>query len=303
MDFIGDTKIDFMGKRKFAMVISIILALIGLYAAVSIPLGRANLGTDFEGGVTVQFRFEKPYEIEAVREGLKIAGLNEADLQEISDDSNKLLVRIKRVEKLEGMTDSISLAIATALPGNPFIIDRTTEVGPTVGEKLQKDALWAIFVALIGILIYVAWRFEFRFGVAAVIATFHDVLAVLGLIFLLDKEINLLIVTALLTLAGYSLTDTVVVFDRIRENLRKRANEEFVPLVNRSINEVLRRTIVTSGTTLLVLIALLTRGGEVIHGFAFTLVLGIIVGTYSSVFVASPLLLLWKKRGKLVKGE
>lgn len=303
MDFIGDTKIDFMGKRKFAMVISIILALIGLYAAVSIPLGRANLGTDFEGGVTVQFRFEKPFDIEVIREGLKVGGLDEADLQEISDNSNKLLVRVKRVEKIEGLTDSIGSAIILALPANPFTIDRTTEVGPTVGKKLQKDALWAIFISLIGIMLYVAWRFEFRFGVAAVIATFHDVLAVLGLIFLLDKEINLLIVTALLTLAGYSLTDTVVVFDRIRENIKKRTSEEFVPLVNRSINEVLRRTIVTSGTTLLVLIALLTRGGEVISDFAFTLCLGVLIGTYSSVFVASPLLLLWKKRGKLITGK
>ncbi len=223
-------------------------------------------------------------------------------MQEFSG-TNKLLVRVKKTDgELRGVSEAIGEALSRGFPENPYTIDSTTEVGPTVGKRLQKDALWAIIISLIGILIYVAWRFEFRFGVAAVVATFHDVLAVLGILFILDNEINLLIVTALLTIAGYSLTDTVVVFDRIRENLRKRTKEDFVPLINRSVNEVLRRTIVTSGTTLLVLVALLVLGGEVIHDFSLTLAMGVIVGTYSSIFVASPLLLLWKsKSGKLVK--
>jgi len=180
------------------------------------------------------------------------------------------------------------------MPDNPFQVELKAEVGPAVGKKLQKDALWAVAISLLGILLYVAWRFEFRFGVAAVAATFHDVLAILGVLFVLNKEINLLIITALLTLAGYSLTDTVVVFDRIRENMRKHTKEGFSSLINRSVNEVLTRTMITSGTTLLSLVALLILGGAVIRDFSLALFLGIIVGTYSSIFIASPLLLLWK---------
>jgi preprotein translocase subunit SecF len=237
-----------------------------------------------------------------VRGLLTKGGFPDADLQEFAG-TNKLLVRIKRPEgDLRKISTTLGEVFTEGLPENPFIVDSTTEVGPTVGKKLQRDALLAVSIALFGILLYVAWRFEFRFGVAAVAATFHDVLAVLGIIFVIDKEINLLIVTALLTLAGYSLTDTVVVFDRIRENLAKKTREDLPTLINRSINEVLRRTIVTSGTTLLVLIALITFGGEVIHDFSLTLALGVLVGTYSSIFVASPLLLLWKgKKGKLIR--
>jgi preprotein translocase subunit SecF len=303
MDIWGETKIDFLGKRRVALVISSILAIIGLVAALSIPLGKANLGTDFSGGVAVQFRFEEPFSMDEVRGLLIDGGFVDANLQEFSG-TNKLLVGIKRPEgDLQMISKALEEVLTKGLPSNPFIVDSTTEVGPTVGKKLQRDALWAVSIALLGILLYVAWRFEFRFGVAAVVATFHDVLAVLGMLFVINKEINLLIVTALLTLAGYSLTDTVVVFDRIRENLTKRTREQLAALINRSINEVLRRTIVTSATTLIVLIALLSWGGEVIHDFSFTLFLGVLVGTYSSIFVASPLLLVWKgKKGKLIRG-
>jgi len=177
-------------------------------------------------------------------------------------------------------------------------VDSTTVIGPKVGGRLRADAAQAVALATVGILIYVAWRFEFRFGVAAVIATFHDVLAVLGIFYILDKEISLLVVTALLTLAGYSLTDTVVIFDRIRENLHKKSKEGLAPLLNRSVNEVLRRTIVTSLTTFLASLSLMLLGGEVIHDFALALVLGIIVGSYSSIFIASPMLLFWKDKKK-----
>jgi preprotein translocase subunit SecF len=304
MDAWGETKIDFLDKRKTALAVSIVLVLLGLVAAISIPLGRANLGTDFSGGVAVQFRFDKPFTMDEVRGVLSEGGFDDADLQEFSG-TNKLLVRVKRPGgELHALSTRLDEVISAALPQNPFVRDSTTEVGPTVGKKLQKDALWAVAISLFGILLYVAWRFELRFGVAAVIATFHDVLAVLGLLFLVDKEINLLIVTALLTIAGYSLNDTVVVFDRIRENLVKRRSDGLIAIINRSINEVLRRTVVTSVTTMLVLVALFTLGGEVIHDFSFTLILGVLVGTYSSILVASPLLLVWKaKTGKLIRAD
>lgn len=294
MDIWGETHIDFLGKRRIMFLISGLLCLLGLIAALAIPFGRANLGTDFEGGIAIQFRFERPPALDAARSALAASGFAEASIQSLAG-GNKLLVRLKRSDTdLRSTSRAIGEAFSKAAPDNPFTVDSTTEVGPTVGRQLQRDALWAIGISMLVILIYVAWRLEFRFGVAAVAATFHDVLVVMGLLFVLNKEINLLIITALLTLAGYSLTDTVVVFDRIRENMARRGKEEFIPLVNRSINEVLRRTLVTSITTLLALVALLFIGGEVIHDFSFTLFVGILIGTYSSIFIASPVLLFWK---------
>jgi preprotein translocase subunit SecF len=297
MDIWGDTNIDFLGKRKVMFAVSIVLVVIGIIATLAIPLGRARLGTDFAGGIAIQYRFERPFVIEDVRRMLDAEGVKDANLQQFAEPT-KLLVRIKRQEgDLAAISRSIGEVFTRGMPDNPFTVDSLSEVGPTVGKKLQKDALWAVAISLLGILVYVAWRFEFRFGVAAVIATFHDVLAVMGLFFILNKEMTLLVVTALLTVAGYSLTDTVVVFDRIRENMRKRTREEMIPLINRSINEVLRRTIVTSLTTLLAIVALLFMGGEVILDFALALFAGILVGTYSSIFIASPILLFWKKKG------
>ncbi|MBI5048691.1 MAG: protein translocase subunit SecF [Deltaproteobacteria bacterium] len=302
MELIKNTKIDFIGKRYYAFVFSAILALVGIVAVVLIPMGKANLGIDFTGGVAIQLKFEKPFVLENARTILDKDGFKDTELQQFAGN-NRLLIRLKKTEgELKITSDKITEVFIKEFADNKFIIESTTAVGPTVGQKLQKDALWAVGISLLGILIYVAWRFELIFGIAAVIATFHDVLAVLGVFYVLNKEINLLIITALLTLAGYSLTDTVVVFDRIRENLRKRGKEVIEDIINRSINEVLSRTVVTSGTTLLVLIALLIAGGEVIHDFSLALFLGVLVGTYSSIFVASPLLLLWKgKRGRLIR--
>ena len=301
MDLLVASKFDFLSKRRYAFVISVILFIIGLIAVISIPLGKANLGIDFSGGVAIQLKFEKPFTVENMRSLLSESGFEDADLQEFSE-GNKLFVRLKTTEgDLQGIAAGIQSTFTKGLPDNPFVVDSVSSVGPTIGKRLQKDALWAVIISLLGILIYVAWRFEFRFGIAAVVATFHDVLAVLGIYYITNKEINLLIITALLTLAGYSLTDTVVVFDRIRENLRRRGKEGLENVINRSINEVLRRTIVTSVTTLIVLVALFTMGGEVIHDFSLALILGVVIGTYSSIFVASPLLLLQKgKRGKLI---
>ncbi|VAW37049.1 Protein translocase subunit SecF [hydrothermal vent metagenome] len=296
MEIIKGDYLDILGKRKIAFFISAIFVIVGFVAVFAIPLGKANLGTDFSGGLSVQLRFEKPLEMDRMRDALKAGGFEDADLQEITG-GNKLLVRLKRNKDVTGTGTAIGEVFRKAMPDNPFVVDSTTEVGPTVGKKLQEDALWAVLISLVGIFIYVAWRFQIRFGLAAVLATFHDVLAVLGILFILDREINLLIITALLTIAGYSLNDTVVVFDRIRENMRKGGKDSFEVLVNKSITEVLRRTVVTSVTTLLVLVVLLLIGGEVIHDFSLALFLGVLIGTYSSIFVASPLLLLWKGKG------
>jgi len=263
--------------------------------------GWANLGIDFAGGTAVQLKFDKPLGIEEARKALQTHGLGDAELQEFPQDQ-KILIRIKTETTIEDeISKQIIEAFQTEFPNHGFVVDSSSSIGPTIGKKLQEDALLAIVLSLLGIMLYVAVRFEFRFGVAAAVATFHDVLAVLGIYFLLNKEITLLVVTALLKLAGYSLTDTVVVFDRIRENLRRRRRETVSDIINSGINQVLSRTLVTTLTVVLVLVPLTLWGGEVLHDFSLALLLGVIVGTYSSIFVASPLLLLWPgAEGKLL---
>ncbi|NGZ09207.1 MAG: protein translocase subunit SecF [Nitrospira sp. LK70] len=302
LEILGKTNIDFMGKRKFSFLFSGIMALLGLIALVQIARGAANLGIDFAGGTAVQLKFEQQVRIDEARKALETNGLDDAELQEFGLD-NKLLIRVKASTTIEAKTaDRVVGIFAKEFPANKFVVDSTTEIGPTIGKKLQEDALVAIVISFAGIILYIAARFELRFGVAAALSTFHDVLAVLGAFYLLDKEITLLIVTALLTLAGYSLTDTVVVFDRIRENLKLRRRESEEATINAAINQVLSRTIVTSSTVVLVLIPLTVAGGEVLHDFSLALLWGVVVGTYSSVFVASPLLLLWPGTpGRLLK--
>lgn len=302
LEILGKTNIDFMGKRKFSFLFSGIMVLLGLIALVQIARGAANLGIDFAGGTAVQLKFEQTIRIDEARKALETNGLSDAELQEFGQD-NKLLIRVKASTTIEEkIAERVVGIFAKEFPANKFVVDSTTEIGPTIGKKLQEDALVAIVISFAGIILYIAARFELRFGIAAALATFHDVLAVVGAFYILDKEITLLIVTALLTLAGYSLTDTVVVFDRIRENLKLRRRESEEATINAAINQVLSRTIVTSLTVVLVLIPLTMAGGEVLHDFSLALLWGVIFGTYSSVFVASPLLLLWPgSPGRLLK--
>lgn len=293
LEILGKTNIDFMGKRKISFAFSGIMVLLGLIAMVQIARGAANLGIDFAGGTAVQLKFDQAIRIDEARKALEANGLGNAELQEFGQDT-KLLIRVKASTTIEEKTAERVMAVfAKEFPNNHFVVDSTTEIGPTIGRKLQEDALIAIVISFAGIILYIAARFELRFGVAAALATFHDVLAVLGAFYILDKEITLLVVTALLTLAGYSLTDTVVVFDRIRENLRARRRDTEETTINSAINQVLSRTIVTSLTVVLVLVPLTLAGGEVLHDFSLALLWGVMFGTYSSVFVASPLLLVW----------
>lgn len=303
MEIIKKTNIDFLGMRKAAFVVSAVFAILGILCIVMIVMGKANLGIDFAGGASANLVLEKPVKMEQAREALDKAGLGGAELQSFTDGS-KLLVRTKRTDiPPDQVVDKILGAFQSAFPDNPVSVDSSAAIGPTVGRALQKDALLAISIALLGIIIYIAWRFEFKFGLAATVATFHDVLMVLGVFYVLNREITLLVVTALLTIAGYSLTDTVVVFDRIRENLKLRQKDSLMDIINSSINEVLSRTVVTSLTTFLTVLSLFLIGGEVLHDFALAMMLGIGIGTYSSIFVASPLLYVWRgsKGGKLIK--
>ena len=302
LEILGKTNIDFMGKRHYAFLFSGVMVALGIIALIQIGRGQANLGIDFAGGTAVQLKFDQPIRIEDARKALEANGLTDAELQEFGQE-NKLLIRVKASTTIEEKTAEKMVAVfSKEFPENKFVVESSTEIGPTIGKKLQSDALVAIVISFAGIILYIAARFELRFGVAAALATFHDVLAVLGAFYVLDKEITLLVVTALLTLAGYSLTDTVVVFDRNRENQRLRRREPEVTMINNALNQVLSRTIVTSLTVVLVLIPLTLGGGEVLHDFSLALLWGVIFGTYSSVFVASPLLLLWPGgSGRLLK--
>jgi len=290
IELIKKPNIDFMGKKFYAFALSGLLTLLGVVALVQIWRGHANLGVDFAGGTSVQMRFEQSVSLNDVRAALERAGIKDFDLQDLPTE-NKVLIRAKRRAEETGLGDAIAKAVIEGLPEKKPAVDSQVEIGPKVGSRLRNDAIVAIIAATIGILLYIAFRFQFKFSVGATIATFHDVLAVLGIFFVLGKEINLVLVSALLMIAGYSLTDTVVVFDRIRENLKKRLKETVEQTINRSINEVLSRTIIVSFTTFLSALALFLFGGEVIHDFSLAIILGIVVGTYSSIFIASPTVL------------
>ena len=295
MHLVKKTALDFISKRNIAFCVSGVLVATGLFAFVQINRGEANLGVDFAGGTMVQYRADKPFQLKDVRAAMEKAGIQGYTLQEVPGE-NILIVRVKKsVATVGDIETAITGTLEKALPDTKFIIESKTEIGSTVSQELRRKAILAIAISLAGIIGYLAFRFNLSFGVAAAIATFHDVLAVLGILYLLNVEITLLIVTALLTLAGYSLTDTVVVFDRIRENMRKNRKIGFAAIINLSVNEMLGRTIITSVTTLIVVLCLFFLGGVVIHDFALALILGIIVGTYSSVFVASPIVYLWHK--------
>jgi preprotein translocase subunit SecF len=300
-EIIKETKIDFAGKRKYAYIFSGILVLLGIFAFVQVLTGRANLGIEFTGGTMVQTSYDRhlsPEDIGKIRSAIRTAGFGESEIQQVSGGGKyMLLIRMKKVEATGGkISDEVLGILGKTFPEIPFQKQATQDVGPTVGADLQHKAVWAIFWALIAIALYIWIRFRTPdFGIAALIATMHDVFVLLGIVFVLRLEITLLIVTAFLTIAGYSLSDTVVVFDRIRENMRTKRREGLFKVINLSVNGVLSRTILTGGGTLVAVLSILLLGGEVTRNFALALTIGLFLGTYSSWFVASPLLLEWEK--------
>ncbi|MGB3092794.1 MAG: protein translocase subunit SecF [Candidatus Zixiibacteriota bacterium] len=300
LQILRKTNIDFIGRRYYAFVISGILLILGLAAFVAIFLGKADLGIDFAGGTMLQGYFEKEVKIGELRAALSRNGYDKAFIQSLHrENANYFMIRVKATtdEDVTKISGDILGLLDREFPDSKFNLDSVDGIGPAVGKTLQNQARWAVLIALAGILLYIWIRFDFRFGVAATITTLHDVLLVLGILFVLQKDITLLVVTALLTLAGYSLNDTVVLFDRVRENLKLfRKKGDFASTINASINEVLSRTIITSLTTFAVVLTLFLVGGEVVHDFALALMIGIVVGTYSSMFVASPIIMEWERK-------
>jgi preprotein translocase SecF subunit len=299
LQWFNEPKIDFMKPRRFFLALSALGCLAGIYGCLLLAQGRANLGTDFGAGVLLRLSSVNNVEIDKIRQSLKNEGYPEAQIQQVNDESSKgfkYIIKIKydATKAVGSMGDEVLGVFNKNFPDAHFSLEGSDEVGPAVSQKLRDDALWAFLFAMFGILVYIAIRFDFKFGVSAVITTFHDILVIMGIIILTHREFNLLQVTALLTLAGYSLNDTVVTFDRIRENMKFLVKDRtFMQLINLSVNETLSRTINTSGTVFLTLLPLCFMGGDTLKDFALTLLLGVIVGTYSSIFVASPILVEW----------
>jgi len=295
----ADTAIDFMGRRIIAFAFSAFLVL----ASIGLFLGEGlNLGIDFLGGILVEVKTEGPADVGAMRSTLGKLGLGDVSLQEFGAH-DVVLIRIQRQEGGDEAQQRAVTAVKEALGSTVVEYRRTETVGPTVGVELQEAAIVAVLAAIGAILVYIWFRFEWQFGVAAVVALMHDVISTIGLFSLLQLEFNLATVAAILTIAGYSINDTVVVFDRVRENLRKYKKMPLADLFNLSINGTLSRTVVTSFTTLLALFSLSILGGEVIRGFSVAMIWGIVVGTYSSIALAVPLLLYLKVHRGTVEEE
>jgi preprotein translocase subunit SecF len=290
-----DTNYNFVGKRKLAVIVSLALILIGVVSLL--VKGGPEYGVDFAGGTLVQVQFEQSTNATDIKAALKDMELGSPVVQTFGDGQSEFLIRIEQTTtELQGLSQEIQSHLEKSYGDGQVDIRRVEMVGPQVGKDLRTQGLKAILYALIGILIYISWRFEFRFAVGAIVALFHDVVITLGAFSVFGKEIDLPIIAAFLAIIGYSLNDTIIVYDRIRENMGKRNKEPFPDIVNFSVNETLSRTLLTSGTTLLVVLALFILGGGVIHNFAFAMLVGILVGTYSSIFVASPILIFWQEK-------
>jgi preprotein translocase subunit SecF len=283
------TNIDFIGKRKIAFAVSAIVILLSITSLVTRGL---NFGLDFTGGALIEVAYSTAPDMSAVRDSLRDAGLDDAQVNTFGLDT-EVVVRIPPREESEGTAELSTVVLQALQQGFEGSVDmrRVEFVGPQVGEELTEQGILAVVYALIGIFLYVMMRFQWRFSVGAVTALVHDVIVTMGIISVLGIEFDLTVVAALLAVIGYSLNDTIVLFDRIRENFPKLRNHKPIEVVNTSVNETLSRTLMTSLTTLLVLLALFVFGGEIIHAFAFTLIIGVVVGTYSSIYVASTTLL------------
>ncbi len=295
MKLLSNTNIDFINKRYIFFGISLTLVVITILSIII--RGGLNLGIDFTGGIMTEIKFSEPVDLTTIRKILSRVDIPKFELQSVPK-RNSVIIRVKGTEEIiEILSSKIKTTFEKSkeIPQNP-IIERTEFVGPTIGKHLTKRALYAIILSLFGIIIYVGIRFKSTiWGISGVIALAHDVFITVGLFSVLNREIDLTVVAALLTLAGYSINDTIVIFDRIRENLSLLRKESLEKIINASINQTLSRTIITSLTTELVVIAIFFFGGEVIHNFSLAFLFGCFIGSYSSIFIASPIVFEWTR--------
>jgi preprotein translocase subunit SecF len=289
-----DTRYDFIGKRKITVWISAVALLLCL---VSILLHNGlRYGVDFAGGLLLQIKFSKPVEISEIRNALETMGAKEAMVQNFGAE-NEFLIRVERAsDDIEAKSRSIQTALKERFKEKTLEIRRAEIVGPKVGSDLKRKALWAVGLSFLGILIYVAFRFhQFGYGLGGIVALIHDVIIIYGVISIFNIEYSLSVMAVILTIIGFSINDTIVIFDRVRENVKKMRKEDLVTIFNVSINETLGRTILTTGTVMMVVLILFFFGGDVIHDFTIALIVGLITGTYSTVYIASPVVLFWEE--------
>jgi len=288
------TRYDFIGKKKFTMWVSAIVLLLSLGSIFF--HGGLRYGVDFAGGILLQTRFLKAVDISEVRSAIEAAGLKDAMVQKFGGE-NEFLIRVEKTsEDLEVMSKSIQTSLQERLKDKPLEIRRVEVVGPKIGKDLKRKALWAVGLSFLGMLIYVAWRFkQVAYGLGGIVALIHDVIVTYGALSIANLEYSLSVLAVILTIIGFSINDTIVIFDRVRENIKKMRKEDLETIFNISVNETLGRTILTSGTVMMVVLILFFFGGPVIHDFAFTLIIGLISGTYSTVYIASPMVLFWEK--------
>jgi preprotein translocase subunit SecF len=289
-----DTRIDFIGKRKFALVISAIAILIS-FGSIFFH-GGLNYGVDFAGGILLQIRFSAPVDISEIRTALDQIGSKDANVQKFGGE-NEFLIRIeKSSEDLEALSKKIQGALQQKFVGKSLEVRRIEVVGPKVGKDLKEKALWAVGLSFVAILVYVAFRFHtISYGLGGIVALVHDVIITYGAISLFDLEYSLSLLAVILTIIGFSINDTIVIFDRVRENLKKIRKENLETIFNISVNECLGRTILTSGTVMMVVLILFFFGGPVIHDFTTAMIVGLVSGTYSTIYIASPVVLFWEK--------
>jgi preprotein translocase subunit SecF len=282
---------------KYRNIAAILSTVVNLAVLVLLFTKGPTLGVDFAGGTLVQLKFQQKVSISDIRRALTPIGLSDSVIQDFGQEGlNEYLVRLERTSiELGSLGEKIRGGLAAQFSQNQAEIRRIESVGPKVGKELRERATWSVIAATVMMGLYIWFRFEFRFGVGAVIALVHDVLVTIGALVLANYEFDLTIVAALLTIVGFSVNDTVIVCDRIRENMRRNKREGLEKVINTSINETLSRTIITTGTALLVLVALFVLGGAVIRPFAFALLVGFFSGVYSTIFIASPVILLWEK--------
>ena len=285
------TNIDFMSRRNIALIFSTVLIVISI---ASLAMRGLNFGLDFTGGTLIEVGYPSAPDTNEVRENLASAGFD--SIVQTFGAATDIIVRIPPAEIEESSAELSTRVLAALSQGVEGEIEmrRVEFVGPQVGDELAEQGILAVIYAMVGVFLYVMFRFQWRFSVGAVAALFHDIIISMGVISLVQVEFDLTVVAAILAVVGYSLNDTIVLFDRIRENFPRYRKRQPIEVVNTSINETLSRTLMTSTTTLLVLMALFYFGGEIIHGFAFTLIVGVLIGTYSSIYVASSALLMLK---------
>ncbi len=304
MELFRTVNVDWLGKKWYFLGFSLIFSVAGIismsvhWAQIGSPV---PLGVDFRGGTQVQIQFAQAPELNQIRQAMDASGIRDSSIQPIRNvdqaSSNEVLISLPE-QTNEAALDAGREQIVNALHAhynNPFSVRNVQVVGPTVGKQLEKQAGLATLYSMAGMLVYLWFRFQLIYGVAAVVACFHDTLITIGAFALTNQEISLTVIAAILTLVGYSMNDTIVVFDRIRENLRMSRREALPDVVNRSINQTLSRTVLTSGLTFATVLSLYVFGGQVLRGFSFALVVGIIIGTYSSIAVAAPMLVAWQE--------